>query len=116
MMKKVLAMLMTLLLCLGLASVAAAEEYYDIWVGGTQLSSLNTKDEGWSFDPATNTLTLSGANIQGVAETAGNTGHKGAGIYASIPLKIKLAEGTVNTVTGFPIPVTTRLVFALTAT
>ena len=35
----------------------------DLWVGGAEVTSKNTRGAGWSFDATSNTLTLSGANI-----------------------------------------------------
>ena len=88
----------------GLASPMAATEYYDLWVGGVQVTSEN-KDgiigEGITgtatYDPDTNTLTLNGVNIV----NSYNYGSNKLGIYSSnnsTALTINLA-GT-NTVTA----------------
>ncbi|MBQ7096067.1 MAG: hypothetical protein IJN80_06435 [Clostridia bacterium] len=54
-----------------------------LWVGGTAVTSQNTSGEGWSYDYATNTLTLNGASI-----TSGS--YADASIYAKEALNIVL--------------------------
>ena len=100
--KKLLAV-MLLMLCLGLCISANADELYNVWIGGNQLHEGFTSGAGWSYDPATNTLTLNGANIQGIFPE-NYAAHAGAGIYHGdaddeTTFTIKLV-GT-NKVTGY---------------
>lgn len=59
------------------------EETYPIWVGGEQLTENNTSGEGWSYDAATNTLSLNNYTYSG-------QGYKGAAVYADGALNITL--------------------------
>ena len=81
--------------------VAPVEEY-DVWVGDTQITSAN-KDSiqnGVTYDPATKTLTLNGANITGAPNRQYTSMIKDAcGIYAKHDLTIKLI-GDNNKVQG----------------
>ena len=81
--------------------VAPVEEY-DVWVGDTQITSAN-KDSiqnGVTYDPATKTLTLNGANITGAPSRQYTSMIKDAcGIYAKHDLTIKLI-GDNNKVQG----------------
>ena len=66
---------------------------YDLWVCGTQVTTLNKADilgnGKVSFDPATNTLTLNNANLTSTTVTSA-TVHNGVWsvVYASTPLTI----------------------------
>ena len=68
-MKKVICLLITAVLMLGLipAGVTAAIEEYPVWVGGVQLNSDYMSDTGWSYEKTEygGTLTLSNADITG---------------------------------------------------
>ncbi len=74
---------------------------YDVWVGDTQITSAN-KDSiqnGVTYDPATKTLTLNGANITGAPNRQYTSNITDAcGIYSKHDLTIELS-GT-NTVSG----------------
>ena len=67
-----------------------------LWVGGTAVTSQNSSGEGWSYDRATNTLTLNGASITSSYD-GGNLDHS-AGIYATEALNIVLTGS--NTISG----------------
>ena len=68
-----------------------------LWVGGTAITSQNTSGEGWSYDYATNTLTLNGASI-----TSGS--YADASIYAKEALNIVLnGSNTVSSGANFGI-------------
>ena len=73
-----------------------AGEKYPLWVGDTRVTESANSGEGWSYDAASNTLTLSGVTI--------TTGYQDVGpeygIYyaGSGSLAIALATGSVNTV------------------
>lgn len=82
-------------------SCGATETFYDLWVGGVQVTSANKDDilkgtdplnEGnASFDPATNTLTLDRAMIGGETEFTENGYPRTANIYSTgIDLRIVL--------------------------
>ncbi len=83
-------------------------EYYDLWVGGTQVTSANaanvlrdTGDPTVVYDADTNTLTLNGATITGpVRESASDYDADGGIIYAGEDdFTINVIGGT-TTVTG----------------
>lgn len=66
--QRALSILIALAMCLTLLpNVAFAEESYNLWVGGVQVTSANASDvlgDGTvSYDAATSTLILNGANI-----------------------------------------------------
>lgn len=68
-----------------------------LWIGGTAVTSQNTSGEGWSYDYATNTLTLNGASI-----TSGS--YADASIYAKEALNIVLnGSNTVSSGANFGI-------------
>ena len=74
---------------------------YDVWVGDTQITSAN-KDSiqnGVTYDPATKTLTLNGANITGAPNRQYTSMIKDAcGIYAKHDLTVALVgTNTINT-------------------
>ena len=87
------------------ANVDEGETQYNLWVGGTQVTSANAEDtegnRGWSYTPATTgenptpaKLTLNNANItKGYPDT-----HEESGIYynGADALEIVLAEGSDN--------------------
>ena len=78
---------------------AAGETDYGIWVGGTHVTSSTLKGTGWSFAPATYTLTLrDGFRCSDTALFEGSSDHA-AVIYAttSHDLTIKLeSDATVG--------------------
>ncbi len=70
---KLLAILMSLSMVFALMPVQmafAGGEQPVIWIGGTQVTSTNLSGEGWSYDPATATLTLDNPVITGLHEHA----------------------------------------------
>ncbi len=69
---------------------------YNLWVGGTAVTSRNSSGEAWSYDHATGTLTLNGASITGSYD-GGNPDHS-AGIYTTEALNIVLTGS--NTISG----------------
>ena len=82
--------------------VAPVEEY-DVWVGGTQVTSQNKNnvltDGKVTYDPDTQTLTLTNATITGEGNRQYTSKIKDAcGIYAKHDLTIKLTD--TNTVRG----------------
>ena len=88
--------------------VAPVEEY-DVWVGGTQVTSANasnilndsstTNTHSVSYEPTTKTLTLTDAAITGAPNRQYTSKIKDAcGIYAKHDLTIKLTD--TNTVRG----------------
>ena len=77
--------------------------YYDLWVGGTQVTSENLSGDGWSYTPSKDgkpaTLTLNGATItKGYIDGSGRTN----GIYYDeiYPLTIDLQSGSENLISG----------------
>ncbi len=72
------------------AATTGEIDEYDLWIAGVQVteSYLSNAIEGWSFDPATNTLTLNNANIVN-SKTEGGTAQYG--IYSTM-------EDTLNVV------------------
>ena len=83
--------------------VAPVEEY-DVWVGGTQVTSQNKNDvlnnDTVTYEPTAKTLTLNGANITGAPNRQYTSMIKDAcGIYAKHDLTIKLI-GDNNKVQG----------------
>ena len=45
---------------------------YPLWVGGLKVTSANLSGEGWSFEPASNTLTLDNFNYKGKGHRDGD--------------------------------------------
>ena len=71
-----------------------------LWVGGVPVTDTNLSGKGWKYDPHSNTLTLSGANITTGYNLDGPLVY---GIYYSHrkdTLNLVLEEGTVNTISG----------------
>ena len=54
-----LALSMVVGLVPGMSLTAYAATNYDLWIGGTQVTSDNLSGIGWSYDAGTNTLTVS---------------------------------------------------------
>ena len=79
--RKLLGVLLALVLVLGLVPgmglTAYAATNYDLWIGGTQVTSDNLSGTGWSYDAGTNTLTLNGYSYSG-------TGHSWTNEYETI--------------------------------
>ena len=82
--------------------VAPVEEY-DVWVGGTQINSSNASDvlgnsSGISYEPTTQTLTLTNATITGApSRKYTSTITDACGIYAKHDLKVALVgSSTIN--------------------
>ena len=57
----------------------AATQYYDLWVGGTAVSSDKLSGDGWRYEPETNTLVLNGF---GIATLGYPMGKDNSGYYA----------------------------------
>lgn len=90
-------------LSFGMSMTAWADPVsYDLWVGNTQVTSMNKDnvlgDGTVSFNPDTNTLTLSGVTItqKGTNNSGINYGTSGSGSLG--PLTIELSAGTKNTI------------------
>ena len=85
--------------------VAPVEEY-DVWVGGTQINSSNASDvlgksSGISYEPTTQTLTLTNATITGApSRKYTSTITDACGIYAKHDLKVALVGS--STINGTP--------------
>ena len=43
----------------------AYAEDYNLWIGGTEVTSENNHDKGWNYDATHNTLTLNGYSYSG---------------------------------------------------
>ena len=67
-------------------TVNAATDY-GLAVGGAEVTSSATSGDGWSYNPATNTLTLNGYTYSGKDWVEGSFS---GGIYSSSDLKIEL--------------------------
>ena len=87
------------------ANVDEGETQYNLWVGGTRVTSANAvdifKNGTASYNTATNTVTLNGAEITtGHSKTVGSTNYV-YGIYydGDDPLNLELASGTTNSIT-----------------
>ena len=87
------ALMMVMLPMLGMSQPASADDptSYNLWVGGTEVTSATTSGEGWRYAVTDNTLTLENATIGNGHSISGNL----AGIYynGSEELNIVL-EGT----------------------
>ena len=90
--KKLLSLLLSLMLVCSLLSVsgltALAEEPFELWIGGTQVTGDTTSGPGWSYDAASKTLTLTDANI---TVTNSTDIHEGGAIYADGSLTVVLS-------------------------
>ena len=49
---------------------AEGETNYNLWIGGTQVTSDNLSGEGWSYNPSTTTLTLNNYNYSAATTAA----------------------------------------------
>ncbi len=103
-MKKTLSILLAVVFCLTLFPLTAAADdptavtYYDLWVGGEQVTSAKLSGEGWSYSSENQTLTLDGYNYTGAGHQ-GQTQYPECGaIYIGIPNLVLVVKGT-NTVT-----------------
>ena len=86
--RKLFGLLLVLVMIAGMIPAAAAEEPYELWIGGIQVTGETTSGEGWSFDAASKTLTLTDADIT----TANSTdNHEGGAIYADGKLIVVLS-------------------------
>ena len=86
--RKLFGLLLVLVMIAGMIPAAAAEEPYELWIGGVQVTGETTSGEGWSFDAASKTLTLTDADIT----TANSTdNHEGGAIYADGKLIVVLS-------------------------
>ena len=63
-------------------------ETYGLWVGGKEVTEANLSGEGWSYDPATNLLTLNHYTYSG--EGYNYSDSRTAAIYAEYDLNIVL--------------------------
>lgn len=102
-MKKTLSILLAVVFCLTLFPLTASADdptavtYYDLWVGGEQVTSAKPSGEGWSYSPENKTLTLNGYNYEGAGHQ-GQTQYPECGaIYIGIPNLVLVVKGT-NTV------------------
>jgi len=102
-MKKKLSILLAVVFCLTLFPLTAAADdptavtYYDLWVGGEQVTSAKLSGEGWSYSSENQTLTLDGYNYTGAGHQ-GQTQYPECGaIYIGIPNLVLVVKGT-NTV------------------
>lgn len=63
---KIISALIALIMLLSVLPLASfAVQSYNLWVGETEVTSNCLSGDGWTFDPATNTLTLDGFNCTG---------------------------------------------------
>ena len=71
---------------------------YPLYVSGEQVTDENLSGSGWSYNPSSNTLTLSGADIEGKINEYRNA-HHGAGIcYYGYGETLNLVVNGTNTV------------------
>ena len=100
-------MLICLMMCLSImpSVVLAANTEYNVWVGGTRITSDNMKDvlgDGGkiSYTPATGSkpaeLILNGANVEAIKNST--MAKENAAIFVKEDLNIVLAEDSVNNV------------------
>ena len=103
-MKRLLSILIAIALMLSLSVTAFAEETYELWVGGVQVTDANKGDlvtainqaanatvatGSANFDPVTNTLTLNNFSYTGEGYAIPDT-ESGAIIYSNGNLNLKL--------------------------
>ena len=86
--RKLFGLLLVLVMIAGMIPAAAAEEPYELWIGGVQVTGETTSGEGWSFDAASKTLTLTDADI---TTTNSTDNHEGGAIYADGKLIVVLS-------------------------
>ena len=94
--KKWLGLLLALVLVCSLLPVGAltalAEgEGYELWVGGVQVGDENLSGEGWRYDPASKTLTLTDAKI-----TAASTNTHSSGVTCTYVVYARGIDLTVS--------------------
>ena len=68
----------------GTAAKVKADDSYDLYVGGIEVTSSVTSGDGWSYDAETNTLVLTDFSYQGT----GSDELDGIGYYGSRPLNL----------------------------
>ena len=54
--RKLFGLLLVLVMIAGMIPAASAEEPYELWIGGVQVTGETTSGEGWSFDAASNMI------------------------------------------------------------
>jgi uncharacterized repeat protein (TIGR02543 family) len=86
--RKLFGLLLVLVMIAGMIPAASAEEPYELWIGGVQVTGETTSGEGWSFDAASKTLTLTDADI---TTTNSTDNHEGGAIYADGKLIVVLS-------------------------
>ena len=76
--RKLFGLLLVLVMIAGMIPAAAAEEPYELWIGGVQVTGETTSGEGWSFKLI---VVLSGKNklCSGVQKKNGELEIKGSG-------------------------------------
>lgn len=97
--KKLVVLFLILALCLCLLPMAAsAEEPFNLWVNGVEVTTDNADDvlgDGTvSYDASTNTLTLNGAHLTGVDEATSSV------IYSSKPAELTVEVKGNNTISN----------------
>ena len=98
--KRVLDILLTLALVLGLMPGMSMQAYAgniscDLWVGGVEVTEQTISGSGWSYNPDTNTLTLSGVDIM-----TGSGIDVGIDYQGDQALTIALSSGSENRIGG----------------
>ncbi len=107
--KRIVSLLLSFALILGLMPVLSQTAYadttsYQLWVGGEEVTSEKHFGTGWSYDAATNTLTLNNYSYSGdgyMYDNNSGADYRYAAIYAKQDLTIELegentAECTVT--------------------
>ena len=85
------------------AALATSSSDYGLWVGGVGVTSSASTGVGWSYTSASNTLTLTGANISdcySINDIPYDTNTSVAGIYADGDLNIVLVGNNTITATA----------------
>ncbi|MBQ6353855.1 MAG: carbohydrate-binding domain-containing protein, partial [Lachnospiraceae bacterium] len=103
--KRIFGILLSLALVLGTMPALGMRVHandateYGIWVGDAEVTSANLSGQGWSYDVASNTLTLNNFNYEGDGHHwESDTTENRAAIYAENDLTVQI-KGT-NTIKG----------------
>ena len=105
--KRIIGLVLSLALVLGMLSGMSTTGYaaatYNVWVGGTQVTSANLTGTGWSYNAGTSTLTLNNYSYSGTGHgwtEEGSTNYALIHAKQDLTIELKGTNSIVNTQTG----------------
>lgn len=90
--KAIISLIIALIMIMNLVPFGAISQVYattdyDLWIGGTRVTSENLSGEGWTYNPSTNVLTLDNYNYTSATASIDDIR---AGIYSKNDIVINL--------------------------